>query len=225
MMDASNHLKPDHAYPILMNLLPSGLKGLAFAALTAAIVASLAGKSNSIATIFTLDVYKKYLDKTATQKKLVYVGRITVVVASVIAMVVAPALRDFDQVYQFVQEYVGFVSPGIFTIFFLGLFWKRTTSKAALITAVVTIPLSVLFKYLPQLTNGAVEPIPFMHRMTWVFGIVMILTVVVTLLDPESENNKKGLEVDSSMFKVSQGFIIASVAIVGILTALYTVFW
>jgi SSS family solute:Na+ symporter len=225
MMDATNHLKPDHAYPILMNLLPSGLKGLAFAALTAAIVASLAGKSNSIATIFTLDVYKKYLDKTATETKLVNVGRITVVVASLIAMVVAPALRDFDQVYQFVQEYVGFVSPGIFTIFLLGLFWKRTTSKAALLTAVVTIPLSVLFKYLPQITNGAIEPIPFLHRMTWVFGIVMILTVVVTLLDPESKNNKKGLEVDSSMFKVSQGFIIASVAIVGILAALYTVFW
>lgn len=225
MMDATNHLKPDHAYPILMNLLPSGLKGLAFAALTAAIVASLAGKSNSIATIFTLDVYKKYLDKAATEKKLVNVGRITVVVASLIAMVVAPALRDFDQVYQFVQEYVGFVSPGIFTIFLLGLFWKRTTSRAALLTAVVTIPLSVMFKYLPQISGGAIEPIPFLHRMTWVFGIVMILTIVVTLLDPESKNNKKGLEVDSSMFKVSQGFIIASVAIVGILAALYTVFW
>ncbi|TSJ39371.1 sodium/solute symporter [Mucilaginibacter corticis] len=224
MMDG-NVVKPDHAYPILMNLLPSGLKGLAFAALTAAIVASLAGKSNSIATIFTLDVYKKYINKGASEKKMVNIGRLTVVFASIIAMLIAPTLRTFDQVYQFIQEYVGFISPGIFTIFFLGFFWKRTTSRAALITAVITIPLSVLFKYLPQLTHGAIEPIPFLNRMTWVFAIVMLVTVIVSLLDPESKDNKKGLEIDKSMFKVTPGFVVASVAICGILTALYTVFW
>ncbi|WP_214070885.1 sodium/sugar symporter [Mucilaginibacter sp. dw_454] len=218
-------LKPDHAYPTLMNLLPSGLKGLAFAALTAAIVASLAGKSNSIATIFTLDVFKKHIDKNASERKLVNVGRITVVVASIIAMSIAPTLRTFDQVYQFIQEYVGFISPGIFTIFFLGFFWKRTTSRAALITAIITIPLSVIFKYLPQISGGYFEPIPFLHRMTWVFAIVMVLTIVVTLLDPQSKHNKQALEVDSSMFKVTPGFIVASIAICGILTALYTVFW
>ncbi|HEY9533136.1 MAG TPA: sodium/sugar symporter [Mucilaginibacter sp.] len=218
-------LKPDHAYPTLMNLLPSGIKGLAFAALTAAIVASLAGKSNSIATIFTLDVFKKYVDKNASEKKLVNVGRITVIVASIIAMTIAPALRTFDQVYQFIQEYVGFISPGIFTIFLLGFFWKRTTSRAALITAIATIPLSVIFKYLPKLSGGYFAPIPFLHRMTWVFAIVMLLTIVVTLLDPKSKDNKQALEVDSSMFKVTPGFIIASVTICGILTALYTVFW
>jgi len=224
MMDG-NVVKPDHAYPILMNLLPSGLKGLAFAALTAAIVASLAGKSNSIATIFTLDVYKKYLNKGASERKMVNVGRLTVVFASVIAMLIAPTLRTFDQVYQFIQEYVGFISPGIFAIFFLGFFWKRTTSRAALVTAVITIPLSVLFKYLPQITHGAIQPIPFLNRMSWVFVIVMLITVIVSLTDPESKDNKKGLEVDSSMFKVTPGFIVASVAICGILTALYTVFW
>jgi SSS family solute:Na+ symporter len=218
-------LKPDHAYPTLMNLLPSGIKGLAFAALTAAIVASLAGKSNSIATIFTLDVFKKYVDKNASEKKLVNVGRITVIVASIIAMTIAPALRTFDQVYQFIQEYVGFISPGIFTIFLLGFFWKRTTSRAALITAIATIPLSVIFKYLPELSGGYFAPIPFLHRMTWVFAIVMLLTIVVTLLDPKSKDNKQALEVGSSMFKVTPGFIIASVTICGILTALYTVFW
>jgi SSS family solute:Na+ symporter len=224
MMDG-NVVKPDHAYPILMNLLPAGLKGLAFAALTAAIVASLAGKSNSIATIFTLDIYKKYLNKGASERKMVVIGRLTVVVASVIAMVIAPALRSFDQVYQFIQEYVGFISPGIFAIFLLGFFWKRTTSRAALTVALITIPLSVVFKFLPQLTNGFIAPIPFLNRMSWVFVIVMILMVLITITDPESKNNPKGLEIDKSMFKVTPGFIIASVTICGILAALYTVFW
>jgi SSS family solute:Na+ symporter len=218
-------VKPDHAYPTLMNLLPTGLKGLAFAALTAAIVASLAGKSNSIATIFTLDVYKKYINKNATEKLLVNVGRITVVVASLIAMCVAPTLRTFDQVYQFIQEWVGFISPGIFAIFLLGFFWKKTTSRAALVSAIIVIPLSVLFKYLPQISGGAIKAIPFLNRMSWVFLIIIILMVLVTLTDPESKDNKKGLEVDSSMFKVTPAFIVASLLICGILTALYTVFW
>lgn len=224
MMDGGV-IKPDHAYPTLMNLLPTGLKGLAFAALTAAIVASLAGKSNSIATIFTLDIYKKYINKKASEKLLVNVGRMTVVVASVIAMCVAPTLRTFDQVYQFIQEWVGFISPGIFAIFLLGFFWKKTTSRAALVSAVIVIPLSLLFKYLPQISGGAIEAIPFLNRMSWVFVIIIILMVLVTLTDPESKDNKKGLEIDSSMFKVSPSFIVASVLICGILTALYTVFW
>jgi SSS family solute:Na+ symporter len=224
MMDGGV-VKPDHAYPTLMNLLPTGLKGLAFAALTAAIVASLAGKSNSIATIFTLDIYKKYINKKASEKLLVNIGRITVVVASVIAMCVAPTLRTFDQVYQFIQEWVGFISPGIFAIFLLGFFWKKTTSRAALVSAVIVIPLSLLFKYLPQISGGAIEAIPFLNRMSWVFVIIIILMVLVTLTDPESKDNKKGLEVDSSMFKVTPSFIVASVLICGILTALYTVFW
>jgi SSS family solute:Na+ symporter len=224
MMDGSV-VKPDHAYPTLMNLLPTGLKGLAFAALTAAIVASLAGKSNSIATIFTLDIYKKYINKKASEKLLVNVGRITVVVASVIAMCVAPTLRTFDQVYQFIQEWVGFISPGIFAIFLLGFFWKKTTSRAALVSAVIVIPLSLLFKYLPQISGGAIEAIPFLNRMSWVFVIIIILMIIVTLTDPESKDNKKGIEIDSSMFKVTPSFIVASVLICGILTTLYTVFW
>src|SRR5204863_690037 len=100
------NVKPDHAYPTLLNLLPAGLKGLAFAALTAAIVASLAGKANSIATIFSLDIYKKFFHKTATERQLVLTGRWTVIVAMIMACLVAPALRSLDQAYQFIQEYV-----------------------------------------------------------------------------------------------------------------------
>jgi SSS family solute:Na+ symporter len=225
MLDAAGTVKPDHAYPVLMNLLPSGLKGLAFAALTAAIVASLAGKSNSIATIFTLDIYKKFINKGASERKMLNVGRWSIIIASLIAIVIAPALRSFDQVYQFVQEYVGFISPGVFAIFLLGFFWKRTTSAAALTAAVLTIPLSTLFKFLPQLSSGAIGDIPFLNRMSWVFGIIILLMVVITLADPKSKNNPQGLEIDTKMFKVSPAFTVASVIICGILAALYIVFW
>jgi len=225
MLDAAGVVKPDHAYPVLMNLLPAGIKGLAFAALTAAIVASLAGKSNSIATIFTLDIYKKYINSNASERKLVAVGRWAVVVASVIAMIVAPALRSFDQVYQFIQEYVGFISPGVFAIFLLGFFWKRTTSRAALSAALLTIPLSILLKFLPTLTNGWIEPIPFLNRMSWVFVSIMILMIVITITDPKSKNNPQGLEIDSKMFKVTPTFAICSIIICGILSALYITFW
>jgi SSS family solute:Na+ symporter len=225
MVDASGTLKPDHAYPVLMNLLPTGLKGLAFAALTAAIVASLAGKCNSIATIFTLDIYKKFINVGASERKMVSVGRWSIIVASLIAIVIAPALRSFDQVYQFIQEYVGFISPGVFAIFLLGFFWKRTTSSAALTAALLTIPLSTLFKFLPEISRGALEPIPFLNRMSWVFCIIISVMIVITLADPKSKNNPQGLEIDTKMFKVSPSFMVASVIICGILAALYTVFW
>src|SRR5215204_2437347 len=149
MTDAAGTLKPDHAYPTLMNLLPAGLKGVAFAALTAAIVASLAGKANSIATIFSLDIYRKYINKEAGERKLVLTGRWAVIISMVIAAVVAPSLKSLDQAYQFIQEYVGFFSPGVLAIFLLGMFWRRTTSLAALLGALLTIPVSTLLKFLP----------------------------------------------------------------------------
>ena len=119
-MMADGVLKPDHAYPTLMNLLPPGLKGVAFAALTAAVVASLAGKANSISTIFSLDIYKKFINREATEKKVVITGRWAVIVSMVIAAIITPALKSLDQAYQFIQEYVGFFSPGVLAIFFAG---------------------------------------------------------------------------------------------------------
>ena len=225
MIDAAGIVKPDHAYPVLMNLLPTGIKGLAFAALTAAIVASLAGKCNSIATIFTLDIYKKFINTEASERKLVGIGRWAVIASSLIAIIVAPALRSFDQVYQFIQEYVGFISPGVFAIFLLGFFWKRTTSRAALSAALLTIPLSVLFKFLPELSRGAIEEIPFLNRMSWVFCIIIVLMALISLTDPEGKDNPKGLEIRREMFRVTPGFIVASVVICGILAGIYTVFW
>ncbi len=225
MTDVNGMLKPDHSYPTLMNLLPNGLKGLAFAALTAAIVASLAGKANSISTIFSLDIYKKFFKKDATEKQLVRTGRITVIVAMLLACGVAPALRNLDQAYQFIQEYVGFISPGVLSIFLLGFFWKRTTSAAALASAIITIPLSTVLKFLPGWTNGAFPDFPFMDRMTIVFVFLMLLMIVMSLADPKSKDKPRMVLIDKSMFRASPGFIVGSFIIIGILAALYTVFY
>lgn len=225
MMNEAGVLKPDHAYPTLLNLLPSGLKGLAFAALTAAIVASLAGKANSIATIFSLDIYKKFMHKNASERNLVLTGRITVVISMLLACMVAPALRSLDQAYQFIQEYVGFISPGVLAIFLMGFLWKRTTSKAALVSALLTIPLSTLLKFMPAWTNGSFPDYPFLDRMTIVFVSLIFLMIVISLADKKSISKQRVIEIDASMFRTSPAFVAGSVIIVGILTALYTVFW
>jgi SSS family solute:Na+ symporter len=182
MMDENGVVKPDHAYPILMNLLPVGLKGVAFAALTAAIVASLAGKANSISTIFSLDIYKKYIHKNASDRNVVVTGRYVVIISMVIAGLVAPALRTLDQAYQFIQEYVGFISPGVLAIFLMGLFWKRATSAAALTGALLTIPLSTLLKFLPSLTDGRFPDFPFLDRMTITFVIIVVIMLAMSLM-------------------------------------------
>jgi len=225
MTDAMGTTKPDHAYPVLMNLLPPGLKGVAFAALTAAIVASLAGKSNSISTIFSLDIYKKYFNKEASEKKVVRVGRWSVIICMLIAAIVTPSLKSLDQAYQFIQEYVGFFSPGVLAIFLLGMFWKRTTAGAALAGALLTIPISILLKFLPTWTHGVFPDYPFLDRMTITFFSIAIIMILISLLNPKSEKDSHTIEMDKSMFRVSPGFIFGSIIICGILAALYTVFW
>jgi SSS family solute:Na+ symporter len=241
MLDESNSLNPDRAYPVLLNLLPTGLKGLAFAALTAAIVASLAGKANSISTIFTLDIYKKYFNPNANEKQLVFTGRVAVVVSMLLAGLIAPFMGiDKKGGFQYIQEYTGFVSPGIFAIFILGFFWKRTTANAALAAAILTFPLSILLKFIPSVTDlsafsgyglaalnsdSGVYEIPFLDRMGIVFLCCVLVMVVISLLDPKGKNNPQGLEVDASMFKPNQSFAIGAFIVIGILSALYIVFW
>jgi solute:Na+ symporter, SSS family len=240
-MLANGELNPDRAYPVLLNLLPVGLKGLAFAALTAAIVASLAGKANSISTIFTLDIYKKFFNTNASEKQLVYIGRVAVVVSMVIAIIISPFLGiDKKGGFQYIQEYTGFVSPGIFAIFILGFFWKRTNSAAAMAAALITFPLSILLKFLPKMTDlsslagmgfsalnketGLYE-IPFLDRMGFVFIICVLVMVILTLMDPNSKKNPKGLEVDANMFKPKGAFAVGALIVLGILAMLYTIFW
>ncbi len=218
MLDPNGIVKPDHAYPVLLNLLPAGLKGMAFAALTAAIVASLAGKANSISTIFTLDIYKQYIAPQASEKQLIRIGRITIWVAMAIGVFIAPQLRALEQAYQFIQEYSSFITPGVFAIFIFGMFWKRTTSAAALTAALLTIPLSTAGKFLAP-------EVPFLDRMGIIFLILCAIIIAITLADPKSKNNPKGLEIDESMFSPGKGFAVASILLCGVLAALYTIFW
>jgi solute:Na+ symporter, SSS family len=218
MLNGKGHLIPDKSYPILLDLLPTGLKGLSFAALTAAIVASLAGKANSIATIFTLDIYKKVINKDASEKQLVNVGKIAIIAAMIVGCIVAPQLQGLDSAFQFIQKYTGFVSPGIFAIFFLGFFWKGATGKGALAAAILALPVSIAF----DVYGGGM---PFFHAMGYSFLILSAVIIAISLMDPESKDNPRGLEIDSSMFKVSRGFAIGGAVVCAILTALYTYFW
>ncbi|MBK8555508.1 MAG: sodium/sugar symporter [Lewinellaceae bacterium] len=217
MMENGN-LRPDLAYPVLLNLLPIGLKGLSFAALTAAIVASMAGKANSISTIFTLDIYKKFFNKEASEATQVRVGRIAIVVAMAIGGIVAPALSNFGQAFQFIQDFTGLISPGVVAIFLLGFFWKRTTASAALAGAIATIPTGIL---LEQVFHG----MPFMNRMGYVFLTLVALMVIVSLIDKKGQERVYTIEVDTSEFKTSTSFTLGMVLILGILAAMYIIFW
>lgn len=234
-------INPDRAYPVLLNLLPTGLKGLSFAALTAAIVASLAGKANSIATIFTLDIYQKRLNPNATETNLVNTGKIVIIVSMILAVIIAPHLGiDKKGGFQYIQEYTGFVSPGIFAMFLLGFFWKKATSNAALFATVGGFLLSVLFKILPSLVDlsflnpmgfsvlsqsSGLYEIPFLDRMGFVFIICVIGMIVISLIDSKRGVKAKGLEIDSSMFKTHSGFTVGSLIIILILVALYSIYW
>ena len=236
----NGELNPDKAYPVLLNLLPSGLKGLAFAALTAAVVASLAGKANSIATIFTLDIYKKKINENADEKKMVQIGKITVIVAMLIAIIIAPLMGiDKKGGFQYIQEYTGFVSPGIFAMFILGFFWKKTTSNAALFATVGGFVFSLFFKFLPNIMNlqfleqfgfakandAGVFEIPFLDRMGFVFIICIVGMFFISVFDNKRGINAKGLEIDAKMFKLSPAFAVGAVLVCGILAALYTILW
>ena len=240
-MASEGALNPDRAYPVLLNLLPVGLKGLSFAALTAAVVASLAGKANSIATIFTLDIYKRIAGKAVTEEKLVRIGKLTVVGAMVLAVVIAPYLGiDKKGGFQYIQEYTGFVSPGIFAMFILGFFWKGTTSNAALFATIGGFFLSILLKFSPLWFNWSfLEPIgfaklneevgryeiPFLDRMSIVFVLCVLGMWAISRWDRARGVQTNGLDVDGKLFTVDRGFAAGALLVCGILVALYTVFW
>lgn len=231
--------KKDGAYSAILSLLPAGMKGLSAAALTAAIVASLAGKANSISTIFTLDIYHNYFNKTASEKQLVWVGRVTVLVAMLIAI-----FCTWDDLlgiggeggFTFIQKYTGFISPGVFAMFILGMFWKRTTGAAAIAGVLSGFLLSVFFNnYAPALLGnetvlytaypdgkGGYE-IPFLINMGWSFFFTMVLMVLISLAGPKV--NPKAFELDKAMFKVSPSNVVWITVIIMVVIALYAKFW
>jgi SSS family solute:Na+ symporter len=223
---APNLAKPDEAYPTMMRLLPTGLLGLVFAALIAAIIASTASKINSIATIFTLDVWAKMKRQRSAaedgaavdDRKLVLVGRIAAAVAILIAILTArPLLGASDQAFQFIQEFTGFFTPGITVIFLLGLFWKRANEAGALAAAIASVVLSWLLKV-------AMPTLPFMDRMGVVFLAALALAVVASLVIP-TRRAADTIDTGDVRYATSSGFNVGAIGVVLILIVLYATFW
>lgn len=220
--------KPDEAYPTMMRLLPAGILGLVFAALMAAVIASTASKINSIATIFTLDLYAKFkgvesraeddAGREANERHLVLVGRIVAAVATVIALFTArPLLGKSDQAFQFIQEFSGFFTPGITVIFLLGLFWKKASEAGAIAAAVASVVLSYVFKV-------ATPDLPFMDRMGLVFLISLALAVGLSLARPGAAGRDR-ITTEAVSYRTTTGFNVAAAAVVAILVALYATWW
>lgn len=208
--------KPDQAYPWLMhNFIPSGVKGIAFAALVAAIVSSLASMVNSISTIFTMDIYKEYIVKDASEKRLVGVGRLCGLLSLIIAVVLAPLLGNLDQAFQFIQEFTGFVSPGALAIFLVGFFWKRANAAGAMAAAIGTFVFSLVMML-------ALPDVSFLDRMGYVFLLCVLLMVLFGLKSPVSA---KAIVVDKTLFRTTTLFKVLSICIIGILSCIYYIFW
>ena len=217
----------DKAYPWLLQFLPTGLKGVAFAALAAAIVSSLASMLNSTSTIFTMDIYKQYINKNASDKATVNMGRISAAVALVIACIMAPLLGNLDQAFQFIQEYTGVVSPGILAVFMLGLFWKKTTNKGAIFGALLSIPIAMYFKVAPKgwSTSAFFVDVPFMHQMGYTVLLTMLVIAIYSYVQHKGADDEKGIDITKELFKTSPLFNIGAFAIILVLVALYSVFW
>lgn len=220
MLNVPSAEQADKAYPWLLQFLPVGLKGIAFAALAAAVVSSLASMLNSTSTIFTMDIYKQYFNKNASDKTTVNVGRLSGAVALLIAVIVAPLLGGIDQAFQFIQEYTGIVSPGILAVFILGLFWKKTTNNAAIWGAVLSIPIALILKFAP------IEVLePWMHQMGITALLTMAIIFVLSHLQNKGKNDPKGIEITKDLFKTSPLFNIGSMVVCVLLAVLYALFW
>ncbi|WP_020599495.1 sodium:solute symporter family transporter [Spirosoma panaciterrae] len=238
-MAPGGKLLADNAYSAILSFLPNGLKGLSMAALTAAIVASLAGKANSISTIFTLDIYHKYIKKDASEKQLVWAGRVTIL----IAMLLSIALTWKDALgigreggFTFIQKYTGYLSPGIFAVFLLGFFWKRTTGAAAVAGILLGFALTTLFNnfapewfgpetilYTAFKNADGVYEIPFLVAMGWAFFFTVLAMVLISLTGPAV--NPKAFKIDTSMFRLPPTVTAMITVIMLILTVLYVRFW
>ena len=209
---------PDHAYPEAMAMLPSGIKGLVFAALLAAIVSSLASMTNSISTIFTMDIYASFSSKKDENGNRVMVGRVVAVAAMLLAMICAkPLLGNFDQAFQYIQEFTGFFTPGIVVIFLLGMFWKKTTSSGALAAAIGSAVLSFAFKMLwPEL--------PFIDRVGLVFLLCVAIAVSFSVF-AGNRNQDGAVSLRDIQFATTNGFNFSAVLVALILAALYATWW
>jgi SSS family solute:Na+ symporter len=229
----------DNAYSAILGYLPNGLIGLSLAALTAAIVASLAGKANSISTIFTLDIYKKYIKKDADEQKMVWTGRLTILAAMIVSILLT--WKDTLGIggqggFTFIQKYTGFISPGVFAMFILGMFWKRTTGAAAVVGVITGFVLSVVFNefapawfgpdtliYTAYKNSAGVYEIPFHICMGLSFAFTMAIMILMSFAGPKI--NPKAFVLDKAMFKVQPGTLAMIVITLLVISLLYVRFW
>jgi len=230
--------KPDEAYPwVLSNYVGVGFKGIALAALIAAIGSSISSMVNSAATIFTLDIYRPLWMKQDIQQNqllntdqhdrpqltvkeenhLVRVGKLVSLLCIIIGVIIAPSLGSLDQAFQYIQEYTGFVSPGIVAVFLLGMFWKRTSTKAALTAVILAIPVSLIFKF-------GTPWIPFMNRMGLSFLLLSAVIIVISMID-NKRDDRKAIYFESSLFKTSNSFNFMGSLVVLAVAAIYYFFW
>ena len=221
---ANGALNNDNAYPwLISSFIPTGLKGLVLAALAAAIVSSLASMLNSASTIFTMDIFKPYFTSKAKERlgrdpRLVAVGQISAGLFLIIAILIAPLLGSVGQMFQYIQEYTGLVSPGILALFLLGLFWKKTTNKGAITGVVLSIPIALALKFLPI-------DMPFIDQMFYTCLLTMAIIVMVSLCTCENEDDVKAIPLTASMFQTKRDFHIAAYTICLLLVVIYAVFW
>jgi SSS family solute:Na+ symporter len=240
-MLSNGSLNQDNAYSSVVGFLPVGLKGLSMAALTAAIVASLAGKANSISTIYSLDIYKKYINREASDTKIVTTGRIIIIISLIIAIIIN--WNDTLGIggkggFEFIQKYTGYISPAIFPVFLLGFFWKKATSKAAITGIIVGVILSIVFdKFIVGLAgnetilytaysngHGGFE-IPYLIQMGLVFAFTMITIVLVSLLDKSGQKHENDLIEDGTKYKLTNANLAMVIIVLGLVAAMYIRFW
>ena len=240
-MLSNGSLNQDNAYSSVVGFLPVGLKGLSMAALTAAIVASLAGKANSISTIYSLDIYKKYINREASDTKIVTTGRIIIIVSLIIAIVINwnDALGIGGKGgFEFIQKYTGYISPAIFPVFLLGFFWKKATSKAAITGIIVGVILSIVFDkfivgwvgsetilYTAYSNGHGGFEIPYLIQMGLVFAFTMITIVLVSLLDKSGQKHENDLIEDGTKYKLTNANLAMIIVVLGLVAAMYIRFW
>ena len=224
---AAGNFANDNAAPwLIKNFIPVGVKGLILAALAAAIVSSLASMLNSTSTIFTMDIYKSHFNKNASDAKMVSVGRITAVVALIIAIIIAPQLGSLGQVFIFIQEYTGVVSPGILAVFLMGLFYKKATNNGAIWGAILSIPIAMYFKVAPKGWSDAsifVE-LPFMHQMGYTCIATLAIIAIISYLDG-NQDDPKGINLTKKLFATNKTFNIGAFSVLVITAFLYAMFW
>jgi len=225
---SSGTIANDNAWPwLIRSFIPTGFKGLVLAALAAAIVSSLASMLNSTATIFTMDIYRPYINTTATDKQTVRTGRLTAAVALIIAMFIAPMMGNLGQAFQYIQEYTGVVSPGILAVFLAGLFYTRATNNAAIWGVVASLPIALYFKVGAKGWSDSIlfVNLPFLNQMMFTAVLSFLIIVVISYLEGKGKVNEKGITLTSELFKTSPTFNIGATIVMILCAILYAVFW